>query len=376
MTFGTLVDNGLMRPNKLLIPTNEIQSIKNLPFKKRKTLGGSARAFDAACYSLHKAFLSQYTSDTEWAPLWSQLMGQIAGHNRQWALTKNILVGAGYLECDRKCKQGEKSYCFKLGPKLKDTQWDYADKVLWLPEDTRPKWKGLELNYEFAHQIVDAISVARNWHYRTTKGWHTRVDQFSPHYAICKTGRAYTDANQFPAELRDALLIDGEETLEIDVVNCQPTLLATVYPEQSAEWMRYKTLAEEGVVYEELAKFAGITRKEAKDQFLPFIFGGKRPVAEEFFGAEFPELLEAILGRRDIHRKRLSYELQGKESDLIVEGLCSEFRAVSIHDGVRVKRSDAGRVKGRLIELFKEMWSLTPKVTIGTFGQGELLEAA
>ncbi len=349
---------------RTLIPTNEIQNIESLPFKK-KTLGRCPRAYDAARYAIHKCYLAKHTGDTEWAPLWSQLMGEIAGNNSQWALAKDALCIGGYLECDQKCEKGRKSYCFRLGPMLANAEWGYSKNNLLLPEDTRPKWEGLDLDHELAHRLVDSIAGQRDWNPRVTKGWHTRVDQFSPHYEICKTGRAYSDANQFPKELRDALVIDGEATVEIDVVNCQPMLLATLYPEQSSEWMRYKALAEAGEVYEALGRFAGLKRNEAKEQFIPFIFGGKRPVAEEFFKSEFPELLAAISQRRKASYKRLVYELQGKESSVIVERLCKEFRAVSIHDGIRVKQSEASYAKQRLLEVFETEWGLCPQVTVG-----------
>lgn len=365
LTFGTLMDTEFMSASyRTYIPTNEIKSIESLPFKK-KTLERCPRAYGAARYALHKCYLASLTSDTEWAPLWSQLMGSIAGNTGQWTLAKNALCAEGYLECDDKCKKGEKSFCFKLGPMLENAKWNYSDKFLSLPADKRPKWQGLELDQELAHKIVDEIAGPRSWNSEVTKCWHTRVDQFSPHYKICKTGRAFSDANQFPKEMRDALVIDGEKTVEIDVVNCQPVLLATIFPEKSPEWERYRISAESGESYEELGAFAGLARDEAKREFIPYIFGGRKPVAEGFFKEEYPELLGAISQRRKEWYKGLAYDLQRKESSVIVDCLCREFRAVSIHDGIRVKQSDAGGAVGRLLELFEERWGLNPRVTIG-----------
>ena len=187
---------------------------------------------------------------------------------------------------------------------------------------------------------------------------------FSPGYQICNTGRAYSDANQFPKRVRDTLLIDGEPTAEIDIVNCQPLLLATIYQNQSDEWRRYKELAEAGQVYEALATTARLTRSEAKDQFIPFIFGGNRPVAEEFFMQSFPELLIAIQERRQQSRNALAVELQGKESQLIVARVCGRFKAASIHDGVRVKVSEAEAVKEFIQSTVFDMWGLSPKITV------------
>jgi hypothetical protein len=87
-------------------------------------------------------------------------------------------------------------------------------------------------------------------------------------------GRAYSDANQFPKRVRYTLLIDGEPTAELNIVNCQPLLLATIYPNHSNEWRRYKLLAGAGQVYEAIGKFADLDRDQARDQFIPFIFDG------------------------------------------------------------------------------------------------------
>ena len=291
-------------------------------------------------------------------------MGSIAGNNKQWALVKKTLVEAGYLECDNICKHGIKSFCFRLGPVLQDTEWDHSPDAFWIPEDLRPKMEWLGIDKERAHLIIDEIAVEKSWDSRVTKGWHTRVANFSPHYQICKTGRAYSDANQLPKGVRETLLIDGEPTAEIDIVNCQPMLLATIYPTQSKEWEQYKQLAESGQIYEELGRAANLNRTDAKNEFIPFIFGGNRPIAEEFFRGTFPELLEAIRVRRQTSYKALAYELQNKESEIIVECICNQFKAASIHDGVRVKVSDAETVKAFIESTFQELWGLVPRITI------------
>jgi hypothetical protein len=58
------------------------------------------------------------------------------------------------------------------------------------------------------------------------------------------------------------------------------------------------------------------------------------------------------------------FDLQKKESEIIVERVCKEFKAVSIHDGVRVRVEDVDAVKAFITSLFLEMWGLTPKLTV------------
>ena len=219
---------------KILTPIAHRADIGNLRFKPRKRLRDSPKPLRAAEYALYKCFLAKYVikddEDKGWAPLYSQLMGSIAGNNKQWSLVKAALIEAGYLECDNKWKHGTKSLCFRLGPLLADTTWDVSPDEFWMPEDPRPSMDWLTIDKPQAHLIVDEIAVEKSWDSRVTKGWHTRVENFSSHFQICKTGRAYSDANQFPKRVRNTLLIDGEPTAEIDIVNCQPMLLATDLP--------------------------------------------------------------------------------------------------------------------------------------------------
>jgi hypothetical protein len=230
-----------MNEIKLLTPTNHIEAIGNLGFKTHKVLRDSAKAFDSAQYALHRCYMGKYTTDDEWTPLYSQLMGSIAGNNKQWALVKNTLIDSGYLECDNLCKRNTKSFSFRLGPQLQDAEWASSTEKFWIPEDTRSKMEWLTIDKDRAHIIIDEIAAEKNWDSRVTKGWHTRVSNFSPCYKICKTGRAFSDANQFPARVRNTLLIDGEPTAEIDIVNCQPLLLSTIYPTRS-EVREFKSL--------------------------------------------------------------------------------------------------------------------------------------
>ena len=361
-----------MMTYRILIPIDHIKKVGNLRFKKFKVLRDAAKPFLAAKYALYRCFQAQYTDRKKsektrsmkgWVPLYSQYMGRIAGNNKQWVIVKNTLIEAGYLECDNKSKHGEKSFGFRLGRLLRDTAWSEHTEDLSVPEDSRPRMEWLGIDKSRAHTVIDKIAGEKLWDYRVTKGWHTRIENFSPSFKLCKTGRAYSDANQLPKRVRNALLIDGEATAEIDIVNCQPMLLATIYPTQSEEWRRYKDLAERGQVYEAMMKFSNMTREEVKAELIPFIFGGSRPKAETFLQESFPELLAAIKERRNVYRNALVYELQGKESGIIVNLVCKAFKAASIHDGVRVKQADAVAVKEFIESTFYKLWGLTPKLT-------------
>lgn len=321
------------------------------------------------------------------------MMGRIAGGMNIWAKVGKLLCENGFLECDGKSKHGVKCFGFRLGPKLHDAEWrgvavdeetrkgkiakarELATAPLAYPElkwtpiphefpaltDDRPAIPGLSLDKDKAHQILSQIAVGRGWTGRSLEAWHARIEDFSASYHVGATGRIFTDGNMLPKEVREALLIDGETTVEIDVKNCHPLLLATIYQAPSEESARWKALCESGRTYEEfMAKF-DLSREAAKnEQLLPFIYGGKRPMAEQFLSESFPELLERIRTYPRKGPKSLAHVLQRMESDLIVKTVCSEFKALSVHDAVRVKKCDQEAASAMILNLFHEFHGLRP----------------
>lgn len=373
-------------------PTGVIDEILALPFKTR-TLGKSKGALRAALYAIHCCHLAPYTTDSVWTPLYSQMMGRIAGGMNVWAKVKNLLCDNEFLECDGKSKHGEKSLSFRLGPKLQDAEWllraiaeeernekqakarklaatlSKSPAIEWKSTpcqfpaiiDTRPIVHGLSIDKTKAHQILDKIAPDRGWSPRMLETWHARIENFRSTYSMGKTGRLYTDGNMLPREVRAALLIDGEETVEIDVKNCQPLLLTAIYSSRSQESARWQALCENGHTYDDFAAGIGMSRKEAKgEHFLPFLFGGKRPLAKQYFRDRFPELLARMGSFPRKGRKSLAYTLQTMESDIMVKHVCGAFRALSVHDAVRVKKCDEAGARAMILDLFHELHGLHP----------------
>lgn len=373
-------------------PTDRIEEIFALPFKTR-TLGVSRGALRVALYAIHRCHLAPYTTDSVWVPLSSQMMGKIAGRISVWITVKNLLCVNGFLDCDGKSRHGTKCFSFRLGPKLRDAEWRSAavaeetkkgrkeragklaaapcnsQEVKWevvahkfpaIP-DGRPLVSGLSIDKVKAHRILKEIAARRGWSRRTLESWHARVDEFSAAYSVGKTGRLFTDGNMLPKEVRAALLIDGEETTEIDVKNCQPLLLAAIYASPSEESARWKALCEAGQVYEDFAADLGMSRKEAKgEHFLPLLFGGKRPLAEAYFRDRFPELFARIKSFARTGEKSLAHVLQRMESEIIVKGFSVAFRALSVHDAVRVKKADEPAARAMILDLFWNLHGLRP----------------
>lgn len=353
---------------RLFQPVLEIDTIKNIPFG-RKTLGDSAGGFKAACYVLHRCHLARHTQDSEWVPLWSQMMAKVARDAATWIRTREILIAYGFLECDQKYRKGQKSFSFRLGASLRNVNWKLSTEAfsfdLPAPQNV---WSGLSIDKNKAHQILEQIvnwPKYEKWTTATLDCWHYRIDEFSNDYNLGKTGRIFGDANMMPSPVREALRIHGEKTLEIDIKNSQPCLLSTLYRAPSEEQARYKNLVESGQIYEVFAKELKIKRDKAKLQFLMFIFGNTKDT-EEFaavFESQFPILAGLIQAERKKHFKALVYNLQRMEAKIILDA-CEKFVGVSIHDGIRVVASKAYEAKAYIEGRMKEVHDLEPRLTV------------
>ncbi len=258
--------------------------------------------------------------------------------------------------------------------------WESMEAAIKTVEDACQTFLWLSIDSDMAHKAIDQIAAEKA---KTTEKWsshrvcalHHQVDNFATRYSIRSTGRLYTHANRLPKELRRALLIDGEATVELDVKNCQALLLTLRYPSQSEESKRWRALVENGTLYDEYAAEFGITRHEAKHgHFFPLLFGSQKPQPRRYFEKHFPEILavidEANKEANECRRRRLktrkeglAHDLQRIESKIIVEGLCKAFRAVSIHDGVRVKASEATAARAYLQNAFQSL-GLRAKITV------------
>ncbi len=89
-----------------------------------------------------------------------------------------------------------------------------------------------------------------------------------------QTGRVFTSATGLKKEIRQLLLHNGEDTVEIDVSCCQPlllVLLATHVPKE--ELSRYQTLTESGLFYDTIANALSLQRNDVKAGFVKWLFG-------------------------------------------------------------------------------------------------------
>jgi hypothetical protein len=104
------------------------------------------------------------------------------------------------------------------------------------------------------------------------------VDEFS--------GRVHTPITSFKSEYRDNILINGKETLSIDVVTMQPLLLGTILKKHIGENEYSKWIDEGEDIYIKLQDKANLkTRDEAKKKFFEILFSRPNDGLKKMFGS-------------------------------------------------------------------------------------------
>lgn len=177
-------------------------------------------------------------------------------------------------------------------------------------------------------------------------------------YHFDKYGRMHTNFTILKSFIRkNCLLIDGEETHEIDIKNSQPLFLTKLIHDIGTKWVRkeefelFKTLTVNGTYYQYVMDSIGTKdRGMVKELTYKVLFGrnGVTSKADKIFSSLFPEIHHFIkLYKKENGDYRvLAYELQKAESNLIfnkiirqVMTLYPDVKIVTVHDSIIIQRS-------------------------------------
>lgn len=171
-------------------------------------------------------------------------------------------------------------------------------------------------------------------------------------------GRMHTNFTILKSFIRkNCLLLDGEETHEIDIKNSQPLFLNRIIEESGTKWVSrdelelFRFLTIEGTYYQYVMDYLGTSDKpKVKEMTYKVLFGKNmaNSKADKAFKALFPTIHNFIrLYKKDRGDYRiLAYELQKAESNLIfnkivkeIKELYPEMKIVTVHDSIIVPRS-------------------------------------
>jgi hypothetical protein len=165
-------------------------------------------------------------------------------------------------------------------------------------------------------------------------------------------GRFHTNFTILKSFIRkNCLLIDGEETFEIDIRNSQPLFLCKLINDNDtfivdkSEFELFKTLTDNGNFYQYMMDNSGIKdKKQIKEVVYKVLFGRNlRNKHDILFKRVFPTIHEFIKSyKREMgDYRKLSYHLQRAESNLIfnkiikkIMELYPEIKVVTVHDSI------------------------------------------
>ena len=189
-------------------------------------------------------------------------------------------------------------------------------------------------------------------------------------------GRMHTNFTILKSFIRkNCLLLDGEETHEIDIVNSQPLFLTKIIADSESKWVNkeefelFRDLTINGNYYQYVMNHMKTKdRPMVKEMTYKVLFGRNmhNSKADKVFKELFPTIHNFIrfYKKEKADYKVLAYELQKAESNLIfnkiireVKNSFPEIKIVTVHDSIIIPRNRRDEVeaifKTKLYEEFQ-----------------------
>lgn len=194
-------------------------------------------------------------------------------------------------------------------------------------------------------------------------------------YHFDNYGRMHTNFTILRSFIRkNCLLIDGEETCEIDIKNSQPLFLSKLISDIGTNWVKkeefdiFRQLTVNGNYYQYLMNVLGIKeRNKAKELTYKVLFGRNAgsSKADKMFSQVFPTIHKFIklYKKESGDYKMMAYDLQKAESNLIYNRIIKrimneypEIKMITVHDSIVIPKQWKEIVNAIFeIELKKEL---------------------
>lgn len=167
--------------------------------------------------------------------------------------------------------------------------------------------------------------------------------------------------------LTKEIMLDND-LCSIDLSNSQFAIFCYLYEqtgnELTLDFLRFKELATQGKLYEEIAEILGLkNRKEAKSIMFELFFASHKynPRRKAELKKHFPTVVYFVDQYKKEHGDNaFSVELQKKEAEIFIDNVYQRIKeeclfCLTKHDSVIVRRQDRKRATEILVEYFNEI---------------------
>ncbi len=354
----------------LPISLEEVSKCKNFIYKEKKLK--TSYLIDIT----HNLILKYYFKKENRFSIMSTILKEKYGHLYNYYI--NYLLENNIIELVRNYKAGENARVYKLNESiLKSTikRYPNSDKVLLkkyknnvsqieqgiknnlIDDDIKLKLVDdlFSINIDFYRSIfyLDNLKSDDNDIYHKNRYSVECISDKHIFYHFDNYGRMHTNFTILKSFIRkNCLLIEGEETHEIDIKNSQPLFLTKIIIDSETLWVKndelelFKYLTINGLFYQYLMDHLKISdKKKAKEITYKVLFGknASNSKSDKIFKELFPTIhyFIKLYKKERGDYKILAYELQKAESNLIynkiireVMDIYPEIKLVTVHDSI------------------------------------------
>lgn len=171
-------------------------------------------------------------------------------------------------------------------------------------------------------------------------------------FSVSSTGRIYSSIANLPTVMLPFLKLNGESVVELDAVNSQPLLLASMINHP-----QFKDDVEAGLFYEKMAESMGISRQEFKMKSYRWIFFSNNQIGSVWkknLESVYPGLADMINSIKA--EQPLWFALQSAEANIWIKVAQQQlFPVLTRHDSMVIKAENLETVKKQIIKEYKKI---------------------
>jgi len=215
----------------------------------------------------------------------------------------------------------------------------------------------VEIDFDRSISYLDSLKKDDIDVYNRNKYSVESINNKNIFYHFDSYGRLHTNFTILKGFIRkNCLMIDNEETCEIDINNSQPLFLYKLIIESESRWVNkeeleiFSILVKNGNYYQYLIdKLCLNDKSEAKEITYKVLFGRNRVNSkpDKLFSSIFPTIYNYIRLYKNENKdyKILAYDLQMAESKLIFNKIIKEImninldiKVITVHDSIIVQK--------------------------------------